>query len=48
MSEGQNRKQQRIAQKAMAAFGYKYTHALRLVREGKIKLDVDGSVIEVK
>lgn len=43
----QNRKQQRIAQKAMLAFGLPYAMALRLVREGKIKLDVDGSVIRL-
>lgn len=43
-----NRKQQRIAQKAMVAFGYSYANALRLVREGKIKINVDGSVYKVE
>lgn len=43
-----NRKQQRIARAAVTAFGLSYTAALRLVREGKIKLDTDGSVMRVE
>lgn len=43
-----NRKQQRTAQKAMATFGYPSANALRLVREGKIKINVDGSVYKVE
>lgn len=43
----QNRKQQRIARQAMLSFGYTYAQALRLVREGKIKLDKDDSIMRM-